>query len=76
MSRSTIFELESLQDKDGNLRLNNNNMSESEALELLKDNIQEIEENNLIPKLLINEVNDILDSYNFSVRDIVLISIS
>lgn len=65
MSRSTIFELESLQDKDGNLRLNNNNMSESEALELLKDNIQEIEENNLIPKLLINEVNDILDSYNF-----------
>ena len=51
-------------------------MSESEALELLKDNIQEIEENNLIPKLLINEVNDILDSYNFSVRDIVLISIS
>ena len=65
MSRSTIFELESLQDKDGNLRLNNNNMSESEALELLKDNIQEIEENNLIPNLLINEVNDILDSYNF-----------
>ena len=40
-------------------------MSESEALELFKDNIQEIEENNLIPKLLINEVNDILDSYNF-----------
>lgn len=40
-------------------------MSESEALELLKDNIQEIEENNLIPNLLINEVNDILDSYNF-----------
>lgn len=40
-------------------------MSESEALELLKDNIQEIEENNLVPKLLINEVNDILDSYNF-----------
>lgn len=40
-------------------------MSESEALEWLKDNIQEIEENNLIPKLLINEVNDILDSYNF-----------
>lgn len=40
-------------------------MSESEVLELLKDNIQEIEENNLIPKLLINEVNDILDSYNF-----------
>ena len=63
LSRSTIFELESLEDEDGNLILNNENMTESEALQWLKDNIQKIEENSLIPKLLIDEIHDTLDAY-------------
>ena len=63
LSRSTIFELESLEDEDGNLILNNENMTEAEALQWLKDNIQKIEENSLIPKLLIDEIHDTLDAY-------------
>lgn len=51
--------------RQGNLILNNENMTEAEALQWLNDNIQRIEENNLLPKLLINEINDILDAYNF-----------
>ncbi len=63
LSRSTIFELESLEDEDGNLILNNENMTEAEALQWLNDNIQRIEENNLIPKLLIDEINDVINAY-------------
>lgn len=63
LSRSTIFELESLENEDGNLILNNENMTEAEALQWLNDNIQRIEENNLIPKLLIDEINDVINAY-------------
>ena len=63
LSRSTIFELESLEDEEGNLILNNENMTEAEALQWLNDNIQRIEENNLIPKLLIDEINDVINAY-------------
>ena len=38
-------------------------MTEAEALQWLNDNIQKIEENNLIPKLLINEINDVINAY-------------
>ena len=49
LSRSTIFELESLQDTEGNYLLNNDDMSEAEALQWLNDNIKIIDEtfNNL-----------------------------
>lgn len=63
LSRSTIFELESLEDEEGNQILNNENMTEAEALQWLNNNIQKIEENSLIPKLLIDEIHDILDVY-------------
>lgn len=63
LSRSTIFELESLKDEEGNLILNNENMTEREALQWLNDNIQSIEENNLIPKLLIDEINEVINTH-------------
>ena len=64
LSRSTIFELESIKDEDGNLILSNENMSEAEALQWVKDNIKMIEEGDLLPKLLIAEINDMLKSYS------------
>lgn len=63
LSRSTIFELESLQDTEGNYLLNNDDMSEAEALQWLNDNIKIIDENNLIPKLLIEEVYEVVNAY-------------
>lgn len=65
LSRSTIFELETLKDEKGNLILNNENMTEAEALQWLSDNIQIIDENNLIPKLLVNEIYDVLGLYTY-----------
>lgn len=65
LSRSTIFELEGLKDRDGNFILSNDNMSEAEALKWLEDNIKEVETNKLIPKLLIEEIYDVLNAYIF-----------
>lgn len=63
LSRSTIFELETIENEEGNQILNNENMTETEALQWLNDNIQKIEENNLIPKLLIDEIHDVINAY-------------
>ena len=40
-------------------------MTEAEALQWLSDNIQIIDENNLIPKLLVNEIYDVLGLYTY-----------
>ena len=48
---------------EGNYLLNNDDMSEAEALQWLNDNIKIIDENNLIPKLLIEEVYEVVNAY-------------
>lgn len=63
LSRSTIFELENLKNNDNNNLLNNNDLSEEEALRWLIDNLQTIELIPKFPKLLIDEIKEVINVY-------------
>jgi len=63
LSRSTIFQLEELKDKDKNPLLNNDELSEEESLKWLSDNLEFIEANPKIPKLLTDEIKEVIESY-------------
>lgn len=64
LSRSTIFELEKIKDKEGNILLNNDELSEEESLKWLSDNLEFIESSSKFPKLLVTEIKDTINSYN------------
>ena len=64
LSRSTIFEIESIKTEDGKKLLADENYNEEEALNWLKGNIEFIEENSNMPKLLLEEIHEVILSYH------------
>lgn len=63
LSRSTIFELGKIKDKDENILLDNENLTEEEALYWLTSHMDIIENTPNFPQLLINEIKDVIGSY-------------
>ncbi len=63
LSRSTIFEIEKITNKEGDLLLNNENYSEQEALSWLIENIKYMEERTKLPQLLLNEIHEVINAY-------------